>query len=135
MRWSLGRDARSETMKPLLPTLKEKKRYVVYELLSEQPVDGGERAVLGHLQAMLGLFDGAKAGILPVKYDATTQTGVLRVSNAAADKVKAALLLLTSVDGIKVIPRVRGVSGILKKTERFLPQQRTRMEKQAAARS
>ncbi len=120
-------------MKPLLPTLKEKKRYVVYELLSDQPVDGGERAVLGHLQTTLGLFDGAKAGILPVKYDAKLQTGVLRVSNAAADKVKAALLLLTAINGVKVIPRVRGVSGILKKTERFLPTQRTRMEKPTTA--
>ncbi len=113
-------------MKPLLPTLKERKRYIVYELLSGKPLPAGaDREVLAHLRATLGLFDGAKAGLLPVRYDAQLQTGILRVSNAAADKAKAALLLLASVDGRRVVPRVRGVSGILKKTERFLPKERT----------
>lgn len=112
-------------MKPLLPTLKEKKRYVVYELLSEQPVHGGEKAVLEHLQRTLGLFDGAKAGILPLRYDEKLQTGIIRVSNASVDKVKAAILLLTKVNGLTVIARIRGVSGILDKTGRFLPTKRT----------
>lgn len=111
-------------MKPLLPTLKERKRYLVYELLSERPVRGGERAVLDHLRSALGLFDGAKAGILPVRYDQERQTGILRVAHGSVDKVKGALLLLTAAD-VPVIPRVRGVSGILKKTGRFLPEQRT----------
>jgi RNase P/RNase MRP subunit POP5 len=88
-------------------------------------VKGCERTVLEHLQTTLGLFDGAKAGILPVKYDEQLQTGVLRVAHTSADKVKAALMLLTNVNGVKVIPRVRGVSGILNKTSRFIPEKRT----------
>jgi len=113
-------------MKPLLPTLKERKRYVVYELVSAKPLaKSAEREVLTHLQATLGLFDGARAGILPVRYDTKLQTGVLRVSNAATDKVKAALLLLRTAGGQRVVPRVRGVSGILNKTDRFLPEERT----------
>ena len=107
-------------MKPLLPTLKETKRYVVYELISERPVTGGEREVLRHLHITLGLFDDAKAGILPVRYDEQAQVGVLRVAHTSVDKVKAALLLLTNVQGVPILPRVRGVSGILQKTERFV---------------
>jgi ribonuclease P/MRP protein subunit POP5 len=113
------------SMKPLLPTLKEKKRYVVYELISDEPLKGGDADVLAHLRATLGLFDGAKAGLLPVRYDAEIQTGVLRCSTASVDKVKAALLLLKTVKGIPVIPHVRGVSGILNKTTRFVPEKRT----------
>ena len=112
-------------MKPLLPTLKETKRYVVYELISERPAPGGEREVLRHLQATLGLFDAAKAGVLAVRYDEQAQTGVLRCAHTSVDKLKAALLLLTNVQGVPVIPRVRGVSGILQKTARFAPQART----------
>ncbi len=117
-------------MKPLLPTLKERKRYIVYELLSQKSLGRApEQAVLDHLRARLGLFDSAKAGILPVRYDQKTQSGILRVSHASVDKVKAALLLLTTIGSQQVIPRVRGVSGILKKTERFLPAQRTLIQK------
>jgi len=114
-------------MKPLLPTLKEQKRYIVYELLSTQPIAGGDRAVLNHLHSTLGLFDGAKAGILPVKYDEKLQTGVLRVTTTSVDKVKSSLLLLTKVNNTEIIPRVRGVSGILNKTSRFQPNERTIM--------
>lgn len=107
-------------MKPLLPTLKERKRYVVYELLSDQPVRGGEKAVLAHLHRVLGLFDSAAAGIIPVAYDEKHQYGTLRVAHTSVEKVKAALILMTEVGGVPVIPRVRGVSGILKKSARFI---------------
>jgi RNase P/RNase MRP subunit POP5 len=113
-------------MRPLLPTLKEKKRYVVYELITERPLAGSPEAeIINHLKATLGLFDAAKAGILPVKYDGKSQSGVLRVSHTSVDKVKASLLLLKTIGGTQVIPRVRGVSGILGKTKRFIPARRT----------
>lgn len=115
-------------MKPLLPTLKEKKRYIVYELITERPLNGSPEAeILGHLRGVLGLFDGAKAGLLPVRYDEKTQTGVLRVATGSVDKVKASLLLCKTVQDAPVIPRVRGVSGILNKTDRFIPKNRTLM--------
>ena len=43
------------------------------------------------------------------------------------DKVKGALLLLRRAGGREVVPRVRGVSGVLAKTERFAPRERTRL--------
>ncbi|MBR9693058.1 hypothetical protein GOV07_03965 [Candidatus Woesearchaeota archaeon] len=113
-------------MKPLLPTLKERKRYLVYELLSEKPLTGApDKEVLAHLKDGLGLFDGAKAGLLAVKYDSKLQTGIIRMSHDSVDKVKAALMLLQHAGKQQVVPRVRGVSGILKKTERFLPTERS----------
>jgi ribonuclease P/MRP protein subunit POP5 len=115
-------------MKPLQPTMRETKRYLVYELITQRPVGMGEGDVLRHLSSTLGLFDGAKAGVLPVRYDEKTQTGVLRVNHTSVDKVKAALLLLKTVGGAKAIARVRGVSGVLNKTQRFLPEQRTIIE-------
>lgn len=103
--------------------MKEKKRYLVYELISKEPLTGNpQQHVLAHLKRTLGLFDSARAGVQPVAWDRQGQTGTLRVSVKGVDAVKAALLLLTEVEGTKVIPRTKGVSGILKKTERFKEQ-------------
>lgn len=107
-------------MKPLLPTMKERKRYIVYELISDRPVRNGQQSVVDHLNRTLGLFDSAKAGIIPVKYEHQRQIGILRVAHTAVDKVCAALMLLDTIDGTPIIPRTRGVSGILKKTARFM---------------
>jgi RNase P/RNase MRP subunit POP5 len=115
-------------MKPLLPTLKERKRYIVYELITQNTLKSPEKALLDHLQQVLGLFDGAKAGILPVKYFADTQVGILRCSVAGVDKVKSAFLTLEKISNVAVVPRVRGTSGILKKCERFIPTERTVIE-------
>ncbi len=95
----------------------------MYEFLTEKPLRGSpERELVTYLRRTLGLFDGARAGLLPVRYDQKQQRGILRVSHGSVDKVKSALLLLQEIQGVKVIPRVRGVSGILKKTERFVEQ-------------
>ncbi len=115
-------------MKPLLPTLKEKKRYVVYELLTRERVAGSpEREILTHLRNTLGLFDAAAAGILPVQYDGKRQAGILRVSTRSLDKVRGAFLLLKSVERQRVVPRIIGVSGTLAGARRFLPNERTIM--------
>ncbi|RME32240.1 hypothetical protein D6789_00265 [Candidatus Woesearchaeota archaeon] len=107
-------------MKPLLPTMKEKKRYLVYELISKEPLKGRpQHDVISHLRKTLGVFDCARAGVQAVAWDHERQIGTLRVSHRSVDTVKAALLLLTDIKGTKVIPKTRGVSGILKKTARF----------------
>ena len=112
-------------MKPLLPTMRETKRYLVYELLSEQPLGNAQAEVVKHARQALGLFDSAKAGIVPVRYDEAVQAGVLRVAHTSVDKVKAALLLLTEVRGKPVIARVRTVSGMVGKAR--LPTTRSMM--------
>ncbi len=108
-------------MKPLLPTLKERKRYVVYRIVTAHPLRrdiSGE--LLRHLEQLLGVFGMAQAGILSVRYDSETQTGVLRVAHAQLAQVKAALLMIGHLGTTKVCVRTLGVSGILRKTQRFL---------------
>ncbi len=43
---------------------------------------------------MLGLFDGAGAGLLSVKYDEKTHRGIIRVNNQFVDKLKVCLGLI-----------------------------------------
>lgn len=105
-------------MKPLLPTLKEKKRYLVYSLASEKPIRS-DGAVVEHIAKTLGVFDGARAGVMSVRYDATKQIGILRMTHTSVDIIKASLLTLREINATKVRLATIGVSGILAKTTRF----------------
>jgi RNase P/RNase MRP subunit POP5 len=117
-------------MKPLLPTLKERQRYIVYEVISASPVQDISETLLHKLAEILGVFGMAEAGILSVSYDTKTQTGILRTNHDQVVRVKAALLMITHLGKTQVIIRTRGVSGILKKVKRFLPETARRTTKE-----
>ncbi len=103
-------------LKPLLPSLRERKRYIAYEMISEQEIEKDvSNQVLENIRNTLGLFDSANAGILSVEYDEKRQEGILRTSHDSVNKVRTALALLQELDGHSVVPRVKGVSGNLKK--------------------
>ena len=104
-------------MKPLLPTLKEKKRYIVYTIKSEKPITSA--SIVKELHKTLGLFESAKAGLQDIKYDKKKQQGILRCELSSVDKVRAALTLVQHIAETKVRITTIGVSGILNKTERF----------------
>ena len=110
-------------IKGLLPSLRERKRYVVCEVLSEHPVDGRSvgKAILSSFLSLFGEASLAKAGIqlLPA-YTAETKRTILRIAHTAVSQLKAALLLIQAIDGQPVIVRSVAVSGILKKAKSHL---------------
>lgn len=111
-------------IKPLLPTLREKKRYVVFEVISKLPnsFEAVSRAIQGSILAFIGVKGAAQAGatLLKDKFDHATQEGILKVANLYINDLKGSLALTRAVGSNKVIIRVKGVSGILKKTTRFM---------------
>ena len=107
-------------MKPLLPTLKEKKRYLAYEITSTKPLAECSHAFIRELQRLLGMFDSAAAGLQSIKYNKKTQQGILRTSTKTVPKVRAALTLIQQLNGVHVRIVTKSVSGILNKTERFM---------------
>jgi len=118
-------------MKPLLPTLKERQRYVVYHITTAHPMglDISE-SLLQRLSDILGVFGMADAGILSVSYDKETQTGLLRCNHDQVARVRAALLMVTHLGRTQVAIRTRGVSGVLKKAKRFMPEQSRKTSKE-----
>ena len=109
-------------MKPLLPTLKERQRYIVYETISAHPLDADiSEALLHRLAELLGVFGMADAGILSIAYDNKQQAGILRCDHKQVPRVKAGLLMITHLGHQQVIIKVRGISGTLKASKRFLP--------------
>ena len=118
-------------MKPLLPTLKERQRYIAYEAITAHAMHQDiSEALLQRLSEILGVFGMAEAGILSVSYDQATQTGILRCNHDQVIKVKTALLMTTHLGRTQVLIRTRGVSGILDKVKRFLPETARRTSKE-----
>ena len=113
--------------KVLLPTLKERQRYVVYRIMPGQDpqnprydmrndFENIHEQIFRQCLSMLGIFDGAKAGLMRVKYN--KEKGILRINNDYVDKLKVCLSLIKEVD-VK-IPMIVGciyVSGMLNKAD------------------
>ncbi len=109
-------------MRPLLPTWRERKRYLVYEVItaSATPRDLSD-PLLERLGELLGVLGAARAGLLSVQYDPRTQTGILRTAHTAVADVRACLVTITHLGRQEVLIRTLGISGALTGARRFLP--------------
>jgi ribonuclease P/MRP protein subunit POP5 len=107
-------------LKPMLPTLREKKRYLVFEVESEKKTNqkGCTDAISASMSKFLGELGMARAGIkfLP---DWKNSKGIMRISHKEVDNVKAALSLVTDIGGRAKVSTVF-VSGVLDKARKKL---------------
>ncbi len=108
----------------LLPSWRQKKRYVVFEILAEQTFSfrNIKIEVQQALQQFLGYQGMAKASpiILTERFNEPKQRFVVKVSNTFVDELKAALLFCTQINHAPVIIRSLIISGTLKKAALFL---------------
>lgn len=114
-----------QKIKPLIPILREKKRYVVFEVISKASISSLKTvsdAVINSFLSFFGTKELAKAGLIVLrdKFNSASQRGIIRVSNKYVDALKSALVLVKQAESQDVIVRSRGVSGIVKKTRRFM---------------
>jgi len=111
-------------IKAILPSLREKKRYLAFEILSKGRVKEFSSVSKAIWQGMLS-FNGTKgasqAGImlLPEKYNALTQRGIISVRNTHVDDLKAGLATIQEIESAPAIVRSIGVSGSLKKATTY----------------
>jgi ribonuclease P/MRP protein subunit POP5 len=109
-------------IKPVLPSLREKKRYLVFEVISKQKIQNFKevsQAIQNSALMFLGQLGMAKAGtiILKDKWNKDMQRGIIKVNHKEVDNLRAALTFTERIEGKEVIVRSVGVSGILKKAE------------------
>lgn len=104
-------------IKRILPSLREKKRYVAFEVISDQKLNRDEvnEAIFDANLGYLGELDCAKANLSIFGYDEKAKKGIIKVNNHYIDYVKASLALIKRIKNSKVIIKTIGVSGILKK--------------------
>ncbi|MFP4112198.1 MAG: Rpp14/Pop5 family protein [Candidatus Woesearchaeota archaeon] len=108
--------------KPLSPTLRERKRYLVYEVISESDIGDVYRisdSIKNSMKSYIGEKDLGKAGLyfLNHKFNRKLNRGIVRVENNHIDNLRSSLALVEKIDEDPVIVRSVGVSGILKKAE------------------
>ncbi len=105
-------------MKPILPTLKEKKRYIVYEAISEKKISekGLEKDVSDNVLKFLGELGIAKAGFMLV--ETKENKGIVKTNVKYQDEVKMALSLIKNIGKEKTTINVIGASGILNKARK-----------------
>ncbi len=101
-------------MKPMLPTLKEKKRYIVFEVISEKKQDI-KITVEKIIQDFLGKLLINKSGARVIKTE--NNKGIIRVNHNFVNEVKASFVVS---DIPETIIRSIKTSGTLKKAKKII---------------
>ncbi|MBW2969501.1 hypothetical protein KY319_00050 [Candidatus Woesearchaeota archaeon] len=109
-------------LKPLLPTLKEKKRYLAFEIISKSKIKAFSevsKVIWASTLSYAGTKGAAKIGlwILPETYNPEKQRGLIKVGHKHLEELKAALALITQIEQQPAIIRSIGASGILAKAQ------------------
>lgn len=107
--------------KPLLPTLRTKKRYAVYEVISKGPKFSHSTimsAISSSYKEYFGVFGLGESGMMDARvFDYGMQRGILKINHKYLDKLRTAMAMIEKIEGYDAIVRTIGVSGIIKKTK------------------
>ena len=103
-------------IKPVLPSFREKKRYIAYEVRAEKALDFREarQEIEKKMLQFLGELGYGKAGVMILDlWD--NNTGILRTNNKYVDEVKTALATVEKIGDQKVMIRSLATSGMITK--------------------
>ncbi len=99
--------------------MREKKRYVAFEILSDNPISQHQAigALARSFYSFLGTSGAGRAGYMFIdeKFNPRKQRGIIRINNRYVDALKATFCLTDTIENQQVIVRSLGVSGILRK--------------------
>jgi ribonuclease P/MRP protein subunit POP5 len=109
----------------LLPTERDKKRYLVFEVISDREiaVEDAYREIRQSYLRLFGQIDLARSKMTLIKerMNSRIRKGVIRINNLFSDKLRLSLAFVVQVKEDPAIIRSAGASGILKKAcEKFM---------------
>ena len=109
---------KKKRLKILLPSLREKERYISFQVISEEPIvyDDLEQALLNTLIDFYGEYGFSKLSFWIVKnlYDPEKQFGVIKCNNKSVQKVIAGLGLISRLGEARVTIKILKVSGTIR---------------------
>jgi ribonuclease P/MRP protein subunit POP5 len=106
-----------------IPTLREKKRYLAFEVMSERTLNRQElvREILNSMMSIFG--DKGTSEINPSLMSFDGKYGILRCEREKRVETRAGLACINNIHGIRVSIFVLGISGTIKgATEKFIQQ-------------
>jgi ribonuclease P/MRP protein subunit POP5 len=108
----------TKQLKILMPTLREKERYIAFQVISEEQITYSdlEAAVWNTMLDFFGEYGTSKTSLWLVKnlYDENEQIGVIRCNNKAVQEVLAILGLISRLGDIRVTFKILKISGTIK---------------------
>lgn len=109
-------------MRKLMPTLRNKKRYVAFELVTESNPELQEvkKALWDSMLRLFGEMGSAKIDAHFIDEQCKGKRGVIRFSHTATDELLSSFAFVSSVSGKKAILRSLGISSTVKGTKKFL---------------
>ncbi|MEK6947823.1 MAG: Rpp14/Pop5 family protein [Nanoarchaeota archaeon] len=101
--------------KLLKPSLREKKRYLVYQVISERDINPIiiKENILKTFKEYFGNIILSKADMRFIDYK--DNKGIIRINNKYLDNLRASFCLLGKVNKEEIIVRSLGVSGMINK--------------------
>lgn len=107
-----------DKLKPLMPTLRQKKRFILVQIESKEKIEFKDLSenIVDEIILYLGAIDYAKSGIwiLRDKYNFEKQEFLIRTSLKTKDKLLAVLCLIQKIGKEKVKLKTIRVSGTIK---------------------
>ena len=101
-----------------MPSMREKKRYLHYEVASEGDCTSEEvkQEIQRAVEQFLGVYGCAQAGIQYIEN--TAKQGVIKVNVKQVNQVKTALALIKTMNQSKAMVKTTNVSGMINKVKR-----------------
>ena len=99
-------------MAKLNPALREKKRYVVVEVLGSAECSDAFSSVKEQFRRLFGVLEASKAAVSMLKSEGNRC--ILRVDRKFVNHLKAAAVMVSEVKGERVVLRSLGASGSVK---------------------
>ena len=102
--------------------MREKARYLVFEVISEDRISFNDAvsAINSSIKSLFGDFGLASARLWPVKNSWKNNRGIVKVDRSFINQMKASLIVLNKINSREVIVRSLFVSGTIKKAKEFL---------------
>ena len=103
--------------KLLKPSLREKKRYLVYNIISENNINykGIKEEIINKFKEHFGNFELSKANLKFLEFN--NNTGIIKINNKYLDHLRASFCFVRKINKEDVIVRSLGVSGMIKKAK------------------
>lgn len=107
--------------KTLPPTLRTKKRYIVYNIISEKPIEYPDfiDAIWDSCFSLFGEMGTSNMRLWNISnlYNDKEQKGVVKCEHIAVEKVRSCLASIQVIGETKAIVKVIGVTGTLKNAQ------------------
>ena len=102
-----------QKLKAVMPSLRERKRYIVFDILSDKQFSGtaAGNAITKAVVSFVGELGLARMGLVILTDNYHANKGIVRVGHTGVDAFKASIALMSSIEGHPAVVRSVKVSG------------------------